>query len=944
MMRRLRRFEWLFAIVIGCCVMAAALLPYFAMSVHAEAAKPYTFTIAETPDIEVNDNGTYNVSEWGVRGWDTLPFLNTYTAYLNNFRSHLMQNANVYNSYNFESGSYVPWALNEWSVKGNGDKVAGFGYAYRNRFYLRYVPSGAPTARQMDMITSLSVNRTVQNPFENFETTFAVRLMKDKGGAAILGFRQQTPGKFADSDAVLNREQAFVKVSRTGVTVAGGSGINDRYYDADQYAFDTALPDDTEVLKIHVRAVGEKVTVKVTDDADTVYFEKTETITYRTAGYFAYGISGPDRTNGLGEISLTHLDENGKAIALSDVAAGEETQGAHDPENTVSYTFEDAAQLDDFRSFYIPIAFTGYPLIDSAAHNEWFLRDGKLMRDKNAAYFRADSQMRAATGVEIEGHVYQCDWVYGWNANLSALQLKTQKYTNFEMSVSWYSSDSYWPIIGFGAGSSTEDAFCTQANGGYAVFVESEGKAKLWGYNAVYGNANNALLTKKLNGYTAAGVQHTLRLLVSDGVMYLYIDKEKEPILYTLPASYDGGYIYLATQSTEIQYDDLRVTDLDKKEIVLKSFDGCFADITVDRAAGETLTLPAAAQVTDKEGYAYLSPLVWDGGEYRSYKNGTFIFTGKPVLHNATVAEDATLSALTVKVTNAVGDAFDTETSLRYYFDSADDLKDFSTYASEKVGYDGKLSKTNWEQYWKIENGKLIRRPDKFATPFYDYNAENLQKKVSTLILDNRSDMAVNLRNFQLEVTYRHAADSWLWPMVAIGVNEPERYIKKQTGESEWSYAVTLAGGGVFVFTEQEGKMQAWGSISGAGTSFGAERESYGATLSDKNGKPFSQSFKRGEEHRMRIRVFNGAAHISVDDSEEMVANLDATAWGGYIGFAAFNAAVSYDDLTVTALDEDGNVTTLAMAQKGFAPSGEDTYGGWIPHEEDWFFSWDTEE
>ena len=312
--------------LLGLCLLFTALIP-LAVSVSAEDAGSYSFSIAETKGVSVNADGTYKTS-WS-NSLATIGFYNAYADYLQNFRYYLSENANVYNSYNYESNNYTPWPLDTWSLTGSNN-VGGFGYAHMNRFFLRYVPAGAPTARNMDMITSVSPDKKMSNKIKNFETTFAVRLVKDKVGGAVFGFRQQIVGKFAESAEHLNREQAFVTITRNGVTVAGGADIRDSYYADDEWAYDTALPEATTVVKITVRAVEHDVYVKVTDDAGAVtYFERTLYMDYISAGYLAYGISGPNESHGLGEIILYHLDENGNTVPLTAETAGE----------TVSTTF-----------------------------------------------------------------------------------------------------------------------------------------------------------------------------------------------------------------------------------------------------------------------------------------------------------------------------------------------------------------------------------------------------------------------------------------------------------------------------------------------------------------------------------------------------------------------------------------------------------------------------
>jgi hypothetical protein len=82
----------------------------------------------------------------------------------------------------------------------------------------------------------------------------------------------------------------------------------------------------------------------------------------------------------------------------------------------------------------------------------------------------------------------------------------------------------------------------------------------------------------------------------------------------------------------------------------------------------------------------------------------------------------------------------------------------------------------------------------------------------------------------------------------------------------------------------------------------------------------------------------------TVETSDEYAAGMSDFAEGGYIGLATHGNGYRFKELTITALDESGDPTPLANADKGMAPKPmKDTYTGWLPTKEEWFFLWGDE-
>lgn len=266
----------------------------------AEDTAPFTYSISTLDGYNAGWNAFY-------ASWDA-------TAYA--YRDHILADFDMYGA----NSNGELWALTRDEI--GQTYCSYFGYSY-NGFVRCEAGSGVGVGtKTFDRVTSL-VPKTAKT-YRNFETTFEVdfeNLSTYTFGAAVLAFRQQSPGKFISGTDTINKDMAFVSVSPNGVTIEGGANINDAYYDAQEYAYATAV---SQTVKVTVKVVGDRCKVVVTSvDGETVYFEKTEQLAYDLPGYIAYGISGPENKLGLGKISLQHLDENGNAVGLTVAAVGE---------------------------------------------------------------------------------------------------------------------------------------------------------------------------------------------------------------------------------------------------------------------------------------------------------------------------------------------------------------------------------------------------------------------------------------------------------------------------------------------------------------------------------------------------------------------------------------------------------------------------------------------
>lgn len=165
-------------------------------------------------------------------------------------------------------------------------------------------------------IDSLVPKTTLGNEVyvKNFQTSYDIRFESEEYGAVILGFRQQTSGKYCSAIYKLVQNQAFVALGRKGITIASGNDIvsgknaqGDMYNAFQTAVFDTPLPQE---VTVKVRVVDNECTVEIYERSTlNLLYSFAEELSYNEAGSIAYSVStvGHD----IGNIELTALDANG---------------------------------------------------------------------------------------------------------------------------------------------------------------------------------------------------------------------------------------------------------------------------------------------------------------------------------------------------------------------------------------------------------------------------------------------------------------------------------------------------------------------------------------------------------------------------------------------------------------------------------------------------------
>ena len=335
-------------------------------------------------------------------------------------------------------------------------------------------------------------------------------------------------------------------------------------------------------------------------------------------------------------------------------------------------------------------------------------------------------------------------------------------------------------------------------------------------------------------------------------------------------------------------------------------------------------------------------PVRWVSNDYRSYKDGTFDFSAVPVSGDVSFTANAQPVA---KVVNKINGDYNTTTSRKYYFDSENDFKDFVCHlTSVNIPSSGtttevKMNKVDPLQCWAIKDGRAEAINSRTING--GWNGLNRASDVSTMVL---VDDEMALLNFQIDIDYTHGT-GW-YPYILTDVQDPAQFfgdininrdalnLSNGVG-TDLVFTDKTKKGGVWAFLEREGCFNFWGAVQG--DRWG--RVYYEQDITD--GKDFMKNYDPSKQHHMTIRVLDGVVSMKVDDSDVYFANLDDAILGGYTGFAGCGTHTTYDNLTITALDELGDPMSLAEAEKGFAPAPVvDTYAGWQPFETDWAFNW----
>lgn len=466
---------------------------------------------------------------------------------------------------------------------------------------------------------------------------------------------------------------------------------------------------------------------------------------------------------------------------------------------------------------------------------------------------------------------------------MALLTCVEKQYENFELDVDYkQGADSWkWAMIGFGA--TQPGKFASEEGGGFAVYTQQEGLAVLWSQDPgltgkgekdrIYG-----VMPEQSWGYGRE--DHHMKLVVERKQLKMFLDGSDEPALeIDLPETYQGGYIYLAAGVNQAEFANLKIVDKIVEDINIVSAEKV-EDIVFDRSKDTMIrpALPATVKVQGSDGNEYICEVTWECAEFKTNKPGDYTFTGELKVPVNLKNPNEVKAQATVKV---IVD-YDPKTSVKYYFDSMDDLKDFTaTYTPEsdptKNGYAG-AGPIEFSSKWKIENGKIVRQAEEGLTDV----VEEETQRMAILTYNVKK-----YRNFELEVDYLQGGNNWKWAMVGFGAQKPGHFA------TEGSYAAYL---------EMEGNMNYWGTELKDKTY--AEKDRCVAGAADLG---LAGTYNRNEWHHMKLVVKNGRATMYVDDCENAyTVDLGDSYNGGYIYLAAGVNQAQFDNLKITELNDKG--------------------------------------
>lgn len=627
--------------------------------------------------------------------------------------------------------------------------------------------------------------------------------------------------------------------------------------------------------------------------------------------------------------------------------------GAYDRDNTVKYGFDSTGELDDFETYFLPEAqtFNNPAIYVKGTENDTFeVSNGKL-KYRNTSLRRDDKQLEA--GFELGGSQWKDTTTWsGYSSNFGIALLKTKTYKNFILDMD-FTSSGRWTQVGFGAQGGADGTYGTQVKGGYTFHVEyngGSGKANIIQYLESTGKHANSPRAEAFPVFKSGS--HHYRIIVSDGIAYFYCDDNADPWVVELGDKYTGGYIYLGLNDSSHTIDNLKIVDLDAKEIDLVGIKTQVNDVTIDRSKGESMSaLPKSVIAVDSKNNEYPLIAAWNNSEYRSYKDGRFDFVASfKGFHNMNLSSSL---AASLTVSNSINGDFDPTTTMKYYFDHDNDLLDFTAYYSQQqekagywknapdstdywTGYDGELVKADAPtDKWKIVNGKLMTN---YGYNPGGYGGASYGKGVSTLILND-----LNLFNFEIQVDFKQGANFW-YNAVAVGVNDPTKFIATceqgihamPDGSDTAVHFNRDNGAGAYIHLENEGFVNFRGGVD---TRDGILRVTEDLTSND-----FIATYDPSKEHHMTIRVIDGTVMFKIDNSDTFAAELTGETIGGYVGLSAYGNQGTFSNFQITALGDNNEPTPLATAERGFAPEAKpDDYIGWQPSSSGWVFKWGPE-
>ncbi len=387
------------------------------------------------------------------------------------------------------------------------------------------------------------------------------------------------------------------------------------------------------------------------------------------------------------------------------------------------------------------------------------------------------------------------------------------------------------------------------------------------------------------NSKASEGAVHKMTVAVIDRHVYVYLDDYGLVTQLDLTEAYQGGYISLASTGTKQHgFLSLSIQEISGAGNVIKEVEKK-RDITV--LAGtplESIPLPGSAKVTMKDGSKANVAVTWKDCGYDQATVGEYRFVGT-LQPQAGISNEGLVSAiLTVRVrTSLPNTSGGTKT---WTFDTDDDLQDFKCYYVEDAAKGGAVEKDF--PMWYVEKGTLRRDRNRSTN-----GSEN--RNLYILTYTGRT-----YKNFELKVD---VSQEYTRQMILFGSAKPGQYIDYANPKIKTNP--------IAAFVEFEGNRNAIGNV--VNTNYYTRLDEHVANVRETapaNPNYYNKDNPKenmGTMHTLTVRVVGDTISMYLDDIKEVFSGkIDDSYKGGYISLATATKATKYDNLSITALNEQG--------------------------------------
>ena len=404
--------------------------------------------------------------------------------------------------------------------------------------------------------TNFSILTLDTKAYKNFELTMTYEQSRMQRYGVMFGLE---PGEFAytqNGSRLIGNGGAYVYTEAEGYRNVRGSMYASFYTSAtealrrergetllDSFYFNGSLDTAVSNKVLHtmtIRVVGDYMTVVIDNNEDS-------RVTVRLADYqggYISLVSDASAATTRGAFCSLSVTELGEDASL-------ETDGP-----AVSDGFETLEQVDEmFDAYYLTNAKETSAMEAVDIRDHWWLNTGGFL-----------SRMKSSTG-------------YSVTEDVEVLTYTKQEYTDFEMT---YTYQQNWLRLGVLIGGELGEYPLSYVDGkltadrGAVIFLEAEGYSNLQGQLAHMTSQSSLLYRvtspapsgfKDESGSVTANIaakkEHTVKIVVKDKELYIFLDGSQEPSCYAnLGEQYNGGYVSLfAHASSGVGFNNFTITD-----------------------------------------------------------------------------------------------------------------------------------------------------------------------------------------------------------------------------------------------------------------------------------------------------------------------------------------------------------------------------------------------